>query len=41
MSFWSMMNWIVWGLCLLVIGLIAADFIKIEKRRSKDKNENA
>ncbi len=40
MSFWSMMNWVVWGLCIVIVGLIASDFIKTEKRSKKEK-ENA
>ena len=41
MSFWSMMNWVVWGLCIVIVGLIATDFIKTEKEHSKKEEENA
>lgn len=35
MSFWSIMNYIAWGLCILLIGLILTDFIKVERDKSK------
>lgn len=37
MSFWSRMNYVVWGLCGLIVFLISKDVIKIEKERSKSK----
>lgn len=37
MSFWSIMNYVAWGLCVLIVFLIAKDVIKIEKERSKSK----
>lgn len=33
MSFWSMMNYVAWGLCGLFTVLLARDFIKVEKER--------
>lgn len=33
MSFWSIMNYIAWGLCVLFAYLILRDFIKVEKDR--------
>jgi len=36
MSIWSMMNWIVWGICIIIVILITTDFIKTEKQRSKE-----
>ena len=30
MSFWGTMNYVVWGLCAVIVGLIATDFIKVE-----------
>lgn len=37
MSFWSIMNYVAWALCGLIIFLIAKDVIKIEKERLKSK----
>ena len=37
MSIWSMMNWVAWGLCVVVVVLIMTDFIRTEKERSKEK----
>jgi hypothetical protein len=34
MSFWSIMNWVAWGLCALLTYIIAVDFIKVEKERA-------
>jgi len=39
MSFWSMMNWVAWGLCAVLAVVIAQDFIRVEKTRLKDKQE--
>jgi uncharacterized membrane protein YuzA (DUF378 family) len=33
MSFWSMMNYVAWGLCGLFVVLLGTDFIKVEKER--------
>lgn len=30
MSFWSAMNWVAWGLCAVLFGIIARDFIRVE-----------
>lgn len=30
MSFWSMMNWVAWGLCGVMFVIIAQDFIRVE-----------
>jgi short subunit fatty acids transporter len=39
MSFWSIMNWIAWGLCIVFGSLIAVDFIKVEiERKNEEKN---
>jgi hypothetical protein len=35
MSFWGIMNYVAWGLCALIVGLIAIDFIKVEIKRVK------
>ncbi|MDF2678592.1 MAG: hypothetical protein K0Q97_2945 [Bacillota bacterium] len=37
MSFWGVMNWIIWFLCIILAGLILTDFIKVEIDRSKKK----
>lgn len=31
MSFWSIMNWVAWGMCGVIFYLIMSDFIKVEK----------
>ncbi len=36
MSIFSIMNWVVWGICIVIFGLIITDFIKTEKERSKE-----
>lgn len=36
MSFWSMMNYVAWGLCALISYLILSDFIKVELARKKE-----
>ena len=36
MSFWSMMNYVAWGLCVLFAFLLAKDFIKVEKERAQE-----
>lgn len=35
MSFWSVMNWIAWGLSACVAALIIVDFIRVERGQSK------
>ncbi|MBK5261704.1 MAG: hypothetical protein JJE17_03910 [Peptostreptococcaceae bacterium] len=38
MSFWSIMNYVAWGLCAVFAYLILSDFIKVEiQRKSKEK----
>lgn len=37
MSFWSVMNWVAWGLCAVLFILIATDFIKVEKDQAARK----
>ena len=39
MSFWIAMNYVAWGLCVAVIGLILADFINVEKGFLKQKSK--
>jgi len=39
MSFWSIMNWVAWGLCGLLFILIASDFIKVEKQQAMKRKE--
>lgn len=36
MSIFSVMNWVVWGICIVIVVLITTDFIKTEKERSKE-----
>lgn len=36
MSIFSIMNWVVWGICIVIVVLIMTDFIKTEKERSKE-----
>ena len=31
MSFWSVMNWVAWAMCLLIAVLLTTDFIRVEK----------
>lgn len=39
MSFWSIMNLVAWGLCIVLVALISVDFIKVEiERKNKEKN---
>ena len=41
MSFWSVMNWVIWGANALIIGLIMKDVIKIElETKLVSKNTN-
>jgi len=40
MSFWSIMNWVAWGLCALLSGLILIDFIKVETEMAKSGNNS-
>lgn len=35
MSFWSIMNWVVWGLCGLIAIRMLSDFIKVENEARK------
>ncbi len=39
MSFWSMMNWVVWALCALFVFLLVSDFVKVEIIRKIRKEE--
>lgn len=34
MSFWSVMNYVAWVLCALIIIFFIVDFIRIEKNKS-------
>ena len=36
MSIFGIMNWVVWGICIVIVLLIMTDFIKTEKERSKE-----
>ena len=36
MSIFSIMNWVAWGICIVIVLLIMTDFIKTEKERSKE-----
>jgi len=38
MSFWTVMNWVAWGLCVLIVILIAKDVMKVEMKQSKTKD---
>ena len=31
MSFWGVMNYVVWFLCLILAGFLISDFIKVDK----------
>ena len=35
MSFWSIMNYVAWGLCVLIVVLILKDVIKVEKEQKR------
>lgn len=35
MGFWSLMNWVAWGMSALVLLLILLDFIKVETEKTK------
>jgi len=35
MSFWSMMNYVAWGLSAVLVYLIFSDFIRVELGRFK------
>jgi hypothetical protein len=37
MGFWTVMNWVAWGLCALIVIVIAKDVIKVEMKQSKTK----
>ncbi len=37
MSFWEIMNFVAWGLCLVFAALIIIDFIKVEREKHKNK----
>lgn len=39
MSFWSVMNWVAWGLCAWIVILIVKDVIKVEKGRGKTEDQ--
>lgn len=36
MSIFSILNWVAWGICIVIVLLIMTDFIKTEKERSKE-----
>jgi uncharacterized membrane protein YuzA (DUF378 family) len=36
MSIFSILNYVVWGICVVIAVLIMTDFIKTEKSRSKE-----
>jgi len=36
MSFWSVMNYVAWALCGLIIAFFIVDFARVEKGRSKN-----
>lgn len=36
MSFWSIMNWVAWALCALIVFLIVKDVISVEKPNRKN-----
>lgn len=38
MSFWSLMNWVTWGLSAMIVFLLIVDVIKVEKQRANEKN---
>lgn len=37
MSFWSIMNWVAWGMCGVIFLLIMSDFILVEKEQNAKK----
>ncbi len=37
MSFWSVMNYVVWVLCFILAGFLISDFIKVELERKNKK----
>ncbi len=37
MSFWSVMNWVAWGLCGVIVMLLSKDFIKVEIEQAAKK----
>ncbi len=39
MSFWKLMNWAAWGLCVYIVFLIVKDVIKVEKGRGKTEDQ--
>ncbi len=40
MSFWSVMNWVAWGLCIVLVLLIGTDFVKVEKELANTKKQD-
>ena len=38
MSFWSVMNWVAWAMCGIIVFLLATDFIGVEKNRLNKKS---
>lgn len=38
MSFWSVMNWVAWALSAVLFFIIAKDFIQVEKRKARSKD---
>ena len=39
MNLWSMMNWVAWGLCVILFVILVQDFIRVEtSRRGEDKS---
>ncbi|KJR44356.1 hypothetical protein UF75_5269 [Desulfosporosinus sp. I2] len=33
MSIWELMNWVAWGLCAILLIIMAQDFIRVEMSR--------
>lgn len=40
MGFWSIMNYVAWGLCALIIVVLAKDVITVEKERFNSRRDS-
>lgn len=39
MSLWEALNWTAWGLSAFLLGLMALDFVRVERERASKKGE--
>ncbi len=39
MNGWQLLNWLAWGLSALLLGLMAIDFVRVDRARASEKKE--